>query len=100
MLQQALMRNRKFRSDTWPRGRARSLAEQDVNQQQGRKRQAYDEMNPTRPGTQSFATGVIKTISSDDQNGERTQKNRSVCSIPMRAPCESHMRVQEHPDQY
>jgi hypothetical protein len=71
-----------------------------VEQQQNWQNQAYSEMNPTRPRAQSFATGVIKAIASEGQSGERTQKNRSVCSIAARAPRESHMRVQEHPDQY
>jgi hypothetical protein len=71
-----------------------------MDQQQNWQNQAYSEMNPTRPRTQSFATRVIKAIASDGQNGERTQKNRSVCSIAARAPREPHMRVQEHPDQH
>ena len=57
-------------------------------------------MNRTRPRTQSFAARVIEAIASDGQNRERTQKNGAVCSIAARPPCEPHMRVQEHPDQY
>jgi hypothetical protein len=71
-----------------------------VDQQQNWQSQAYGEMNPTRPRTQSLAARVIKAVASDGQNRERTQKNRAVCSIAARAPRESHMRVQEHPDQY
>jgi len=57
-------------------------------------------MNPARPRTQPFAARVIKAIASDGQNRERTQKNRSVCSIAECPPRESHMRVQEHADKY
>jgi hypothetical protein len=69
-----------------------------VDQQQNWQNHAYGQMNPTRPRTQSFAARVIKAVASDGQNGKRTQKNGSVCSIAARAPRESNMRVQEHPD--
>jgi hypothetical protein len=35
-----------------------------MDQQQDRQSQADDEVNPTRPLTQHFATGVIKTVTS------------------------------------
>src|ERR1700747_1025767 len=57
-------------------------------------------MNPTRPRTQSFAADVIKAVAGDAQNGECTQKHRTVCAVTSRAPCESHMTIQEHADQY
>jgi hypothetical protein len=68
--------------------RACPPSKKDVDQQQNWQNHPYSEMNPTRPRTQSFATRVIKAIASDGQNGERTQKNRSVCSIPAGVPCE------------
>jgi hypothetical protein len=71
-----------------------------MNQQQDWQNQAYSEMNPTGPCPQSFAARVIKAVASDGQKRERTQKNRSVCSIPACTPREPHMLVQEHPNQY
>ena len=90
---------RKARSGSrWTR-RPCPPSENDVDQQQDWQSQADNEMNPTRPRAQSFATRVIKAVAGDGQNGECTQKNRSVCSIAASAPCESHVRAQEHPDQ-
>ena len=100
MLYQAPVRNLKLSSTTALNRRAGPPSQKDMDEQQNWQNQAYSEMNPTRPGTQSFTTRVVKAIASDGQNGERTQKNRSVCSIASRTPRESHMRVQEHPDQY
>jgi len=70
-----------------------------VDQQQNWQNQAYGQMNPTRPSAQSFAACVVKAIATDGQNGQGTQKDRSVYSVAARAPRESHMHIQEHPDQ-
>src|SRR6266540_5991502 len=80
--------------------RACPSSQKDVNQQQDWQSQANSEMNPTRPPTHSFAAQIIKAVAGDSQNGERTQKNRPVCSIAARAPCESHVPGEEHADQY
>jgi hypothetical protein len=91
---------RKARSGSkWVR-RACPPSEKDVDQQQNRQSQTDSEMNPTRPCTKAFATRVIKTVAGNGQNGERTQKNRSVCSIAARAPSESDVRAQKHSDQH
>lgn len=57
-------------------------------------------MNPTRTRAQSFAAGVVQAVPGDDQNGERTEKDRAVGAIAPGTPCESHMAAQEHAYQH
>jgi len=91
---------RETRSGSRLTRRACPPSQKDVDQQQDRQNQADSEMNPTRPRTQSFAARVIKAVAGDGQNSECTQKHRAVCAVTGRAPCESHMTIQQHADQY
>ena len=57
-------------------------------------------MNPARPRTQAFTAGVVKSVSSDGQNTERTKEQRPVATVPTRAPSKAHVTGKEHPNQH
>src|SRR5436190_1663890 len=57
-------------------------------------------MNPTRPRTQAFTAGVVKSVSSDGQNTERAKEQRPVATIPARQPSETHVTGKKHADKH
>ena len=57
-------------------------------------------MNPTRPRTQAFTAGVVKSLSSDGQNTERAKEQRPVATIPARQPSETHVTGKKHVDKH
>ena len=56
---------RKARSDSKLARTTCPPSQKDVDQQQDRQSQTDDEVNPTRPFTQHFATRVIKAVTGD-----------------------------------
>ncbi len=77
-----------------------ALSEPDVKDQQARQRQADCQMNPARPRTQVFIPGVVKSVSCDRQNTERTKKQGAIPAIPTDAPREAHVTRQKHSNKH
>src|SRR5215468_11724046 len=57
-------------------------------------------MDPARPRAQPFSAGIIKSVSSDGQNAERSKKQRSVATIPTRAPGKTHVTGEKHSEKH
>src|SRR5438045_8121669 len=57
-------------------------------------------MNPTRPRTQGFTAGVVKSVSSNGQNTERAKEQRPIARIPTRPPSETHVSGEKHSDKH
>ena len=57
-------------------------------------------MDPAAPRPEPLTAGVVKAISSHDQNAKRGEEQRSVAAISSRAPGEAHMAGKKHSYQH